>query len=195
MRRTFIRLTLCAVIGLLGVFIYSFSIGDDRNFQVIKNLDIFNAVYKELDMFYVDTINPEKTIQYGIEGMLSQTDPYTEYYPEDDKTLKEMTSGKFGGVGSYIRYYKETARLLYEGLTDLGFLVYGGKNAPYLWCQTPNKMESWEFFDLLLNRCQIVCTPGVGFGASGEGYVRFSAFSKREDCIEALQRINEQITL
>ena len=112
MRRTFIRLTLCAVIGLLGVFIYSFSIGDDRNFQVIKNLDIFNAVYKELDMFYVDTINPEKTIQYGIEGMLSQTDPYTEYYPEDDKTLKEMTSGKFGGVGSYIRYYKERDRIV-----------------------------------------------------------------------------------
>lgn len=112
MRRILIKITLCTFIALLGIGIFSFSVGDDRNFQVIKNLDIFNAVYKELDMFYVDTINPEKTIQYGIEGMLSQTDPYTEYYPEDDKTLKEMTSGKFGGVGSYIRYYKEKDRIV-----------------------------------------------------------------------------------
>lgn len=56
-------------------------------------------------MFYVDTIDPEKVIKYGIDAMLAQTDPYTEYYPEEDNTLKEMTSGKFGGIGSVIRYY------------------------------------------------------------------------------------------
>lgn len=92
-----------------------------------------------------------------------------------------------------IDYYQETARLLLNGLRQLGYEVYGGTNAPYIWCRTPDNMPSWEFFDLMLHRYQVVCTPGVGFGASGEGYVRFSAFSKREDCIEALQRIKNTI--
>ena len=102
-------------IGLLVVFgvgaLFSFNKGDDRNFQIAKNLDIFNAIFKELDMFYVDTIDPEKVIKYGIDAMLAQTDPYTEYYPEEDNTLKEMTSGKFGGIGSVIRYYTPRKRV------------------------------------------------------------------------------------
>lgn len=101
------------VIGvtLAGSALFSFSKGDDRNFQIAKNLDVFNAVFKELDMFYVDTIDPEKVIKYGIDAMLAQTDPYTEYYPEEDNTLKEMTSGKFGGIGSVIRYYTPRKRV------------------------------------------------------------------------------------
>ena len=100
-----------ACVGLAGSALFSFSKGDDRNFQIAKNLDIFNAVFKELDMFYVDTIDPEKVINYSIEAMLAQTDPYTEYYPEEDNTLKEMTSGKFGGIGSIIRYYTPRKRV------------------------------------------------------------------------------------
>ncbi len=74
-------------VGLTGAL--CFNKGDDRNFQIAKNLDIFNAIFKELDMFYVDTIDPEKVIKYGIDAMLAQTDPYTEYYPEEDvNTLK-----------------------------------------------------------------------------------------------------------
>mgnify|MGYP000019499221 CR=1 FL=1 len=84
-----------ACVGLAGSALFGFSKGDDRNFRIAKNLDVFNAVFKELDMFYVDTIDPEKVINYSIEAMLAQTDPYTEYYPEEDNTLKEMTSGKF----------------------------------------------------------------------------------------------------
>lgn len=101
------------VIGaaIAGGALFSFSKGDDRNFQLAKNLDVFNAVFKELDMFYVDTIDPEKVIQYGIDAMLSQTDPYTEFYPEDDNTLKDMTTGKFGGIGSVIRYYTPRKRV------------------------------------------------------------------------------------
>lgn len=95
------------------------------------------------------------------------------------------------GIQANLRYYKETAQIISDGLRSMGYEVFGGKNAPYIWCRTPNGLGSWEFFDLLLNRCQVVCTPGVGFGPAGEGYVRFSAFSPREDCLEALKRIKE----
>lgn len=105
------KIVLVACLGLAGCAFFGFSRGDSRNFQIAKNLDIFNAVFKELDMFYVDTIDPEKVIGYGIDAMLAQTDPYTEYYPEEDNTLKEMTTGKFGGIGSYIRYYKAKDRI------------------------------------------------------------------------------------
>ena len=93
------------------------------------------------------------------------------------------------GIQANLRYYKQTAQLLANGLRNIGYEVHGGKNAPYIWCRTPNNMSSWAFFDLLLNECQVVCTPGVGFGPAGEGYVRFSAFSNRKDCEEALKRI------
>ena len=93
------------------------------------------------------------------------------------------------GIAANLAYYKQTAQIILAGLMDAGYAVYGGKNAPYIWCKTPDKMGSWEFFDLLLNQCQIVCTPGVGFGPSGEGFVRFSAFSNRQNCEEALLRI------
>ena len=93
------------------------------------------------------------------------------------------------GIQNNLAHYKGTAQLLSQGLKDLGYEVFGGKNAPYIWCHVPNGYDSWSFFDLLLNECQVVCTPGAGFGPSGEGYVRFSAFSNREDCDEALKRM------
>lgn len=92
--------------------------GDDQfqgrrpQFSDIENLDIFNSIFKELDMFYVDTVNAEKMIQTGVEGMLSLTDPYTEYYPEEEvSSLKEMTTGKYGGIGAAIRYYEAKDRI------------------------------------------------------------------------------------
>ena len=100
-----------------------------------------------------------------------------------------FTSEGKQGIAANLAYYKQTAQIILAGLTDAGYTVYGGKNAPYIWCKTPDKMGSWEFFDLLLNQCQIVCTPGVGFGPSGEGFVRFSAFSNRQNCEGALLRI------
>ena len=97
---------------LLGGIFFGFKSSDDRNFQIVKNLDLFNSVFKELDMFYVDTINPKEIIEYGIHAMLSKTDPYTDYYPEEDNTLKEMTTGKFGGIGSVVRYYTPRKRVV-----------------------------------------------------------------------------------
>lgn len=93
-----------------GVFL-GFKNSDERSFQIVKSLDVFNAVFKELDMLYVDTIDPKKVVEYGIKAMLTQTDPYTEYYPEEDNTLKEMRTGKFGGIGSVIRYYSPRKRV------------------------------------------------------------------------------------
>lgn len=93
------------------------------------------------------------------------------------------------GIQANLNQYKQTARILLNGLRDLGYEVYGGTNAPYIWCRVPQGYSSWSFFDYLLDTCQVVCTPGAGFGPCGEGYVRFSAFSKREDCEEALKRL------
>ena len=81
------------------------------------------------------------------------------------------------------------ARLMTESLTRLGFKVYGGVNAPYLWVKTPNGQDSWKFFEQLLYGAAVVCTPGAGFGPSGEGYFRLTAFGERENCREAMHRI------
>ena len=88
-----------------------------------------------------------------------------------------------------IRFYKENARILMAALDELGIWYCGGKNAPYIWMKCPNDMGSWEFFDLLLDRIQVVGTPGEGFGACGEGYFRFSTFGSREDTLEAAKRL------
>lgn len=112
------------------------------------------------------------------------------YSPEGKAQTKEV-----------IDYYMGNAKLMYDALTDMGLEVFGGVNAPYLWVKTPkssvsvidrqNGSASWKFFEELLYGAGIVCTPGVGFGPSGEGYVRFTAFGNREDCIEAMKRIKE----
>ncbi len=90
-----------------------------------------------------------------------------------------------------IDYYMTNASIMREALTEMGFEVFGGKNAPYLWVKTPDGSSSWKFFEQLLYGASIVCTPGVGFGPSGEGYVRFTSFGEREDCEEAMRRIKE----
>lgn len=92
-------------------------------------------------------------------------------------------------IRANLAHYKATARLLREGLQALGYEVFGGEHAPYIWCRVPDGYTSWSYFDYLLHEAQIVCTPGAGFGVSGEGYVRFSAFSARENCEKALKRL------
>ena len=96
---------------LVAVAFFSFKSGDDRNFQIAKNLDTFNSIVKELDMFYVDTLDPNKTVREGIDYMLSSLDPYTEYYPEDDQAeLQQMLNASFGGTGSLITYNQKLKR-------------------------------------------------------------------------------------
>jgi LL-diaminopimelate aminotransferase len=88
-----------------------------------------------------------------------------------------------------IDIYMGNAALIRKRLTKLGYQVYGGVNAPYIWVRTPNGVGSWAFFDLLLNRANVVCTPGVGFGPTGEGYVRLTAFGTPDSVKEALDRL------
>lgn len=90
-----------------------------------------------------------------------------------------------------IEYYLENAKIIREGLKEAGLTVYGGVNAPYIWAKTPNGVKSWDFFDTLLEKAEVVTTPGEGFGPSGEGYIRLTAFGDREKTIEAIERIKK----
>lgn len=88
-----------------------------------------------------------------------------------------------------VAYYLNNAHLLRTGLQNLGFKTFGGVNAPYIWLKTPTGIGSWEFFDLMLNRCGVASTPGVGFGPAGEGYVRLTAFNTLDNTIKAIKRL------
>ena len=100
------------------------------------------------------------------------------YTEEGQKEIKEN-----------IKYYLENAKIIREGLNKAGYETYGGINAPYIWLKVPEGMTSWEFFDILLEEVGVVGTPGEGFGPSGEGYFRLTAFGSRENTIEAINRI------
>ena len=92
-------------------------------------------------------------------------------------------------IRKQVAYYMNNARVIREGLQEAGYTVYGGVNAPYIWLKTPDGLSSWEFFDRLLETVQIVGTPGSGFGPSGEGYFRLTAFGTYENTVEAIGRI------
>ena len=88
-----------------------------------------------------------------------------------------------------VGYYMNNAKVIFNGLQDAGYTVSGGVNAPYIWLKTPDNMTSWEFFDHLLEDANVVGTPGSGFGPSGEGYFRLTAFGNYENTVEAIERI------
>ena len=90
-----------------------------------------------------------------------------------------------------ILYYKENAKIIKDGLHKAGIVAYGGIDSPYVWLKTPNGMKSWEYFDLLLDKYHIIGTPGVGFGPSGEGYFRLTAFGSREKTIQAMSTLEQ----
>ena len=102
------------------------------------------------------------------------------YTPEGKKQVKAI-----------IQYYMANARIMKEALESTGFKVFGGENAPYLWVKAPGEVSSWKFFEQMLYEANVVGTPGVGFGPSGEGYIRLTAFGERADCEEAMKRIRK----
>ena len=104
------------------------------------------------------------------------------YSEEGQKQIKEN-----------IEYYMNNAKIIKEGLQEAGYTVYGGINAPYIWLKVPEGLTSWEFFDKLLNKANVVGTPGVGFGPSGEGYFRLTAFGTKENTMEAIRRIKKEL--
>ncbi|MBQ7869673.1 MAG: LL-diaminopimelate aminotransferase [Prevotella sp.] len=122
--------------------------------------------------------NRRQCTKFNGTSYISQRAAEATYSPEGRRQVRET-----------IDYYMANAAMMRETLTALGLSVYGGEDAPYLWVKTPDGADSWQFFDSLLRGANIVCTPGVGFGPSGEGYVRLTAFGEREDCEEAMERL------
>lgn len=102
------------------------------------------------------------------------------YSPQGKEQLKQQ-----------VAYYMNNAKVIFDGLKDAGYTVSGGVNAPYIWLQTPKGMTSWEFFDYLLEKANVVGTPGSGFGPSGEGYFRLTAFGSYENTVAAIDRIKK----
>ncbi|APG25182.1 LL-diaminopimelate aminotransferase [Syntrophotalea acetylenica] len=114
-------------------------------------------------------------------------------YPVQKAAAAVYSDEGWAQVKETIDYYMENARLIREGLQAAGLTVYGGVNAPYIWLKTPGGMSSWDFFDKLLSECHVVGTPGSGFGPSGEGFYRLSAFGDRQNVIEAIERIKNNL--
>jgi len=112
-------------------------------------------------------------VSYPIQVAASGT-----YTPQGQREIKDL-----------VDYYMKNAAIIRESLTEIGLSVYGGVNSPYIWIKTPDGIDSWDFFDLLLEKAHIVGTPGVGFGPSGEGYLRLTAFNTLENTKKAMERI------
>lgn len=146
----------------------------------------YTVVPKELTISTLDgesvELNPlwnrRQCTKFNGTSYISQRAAEAIYTPEGRRQVQQT-----------IGYYMQNAQKMLSTLQSLGFRVYGGENAPYIWMKTPDGCSSWEFFDALLFGAQVVCTPGVGFGPSGEGYVRFTAFGTKEKTDEALERI------
>lgn len=119
-----------------------------------------------------------QTTKFNGASYISQRGAEAVYTPQGQEEVKTM-----------IDYYMENARLMKKALGGTGLKVFGGENAPYLWVKAPDGMNSWKFFDKLLYDAQVVSTPGIGFGPSGEGYVRLTAFNDRRQCEEGIKRI------
>ena len=193
-------------IVLITVAFFSFKSGDDRNFQIAKNLDIFNSIVKELDMFYVDTIDPNKTIREGIDNMLYSLDPYTVYYPENHQDeLEMMVKGSYGGIGSLIRYNPKSKYTViaepYEGMpaaesglkagdllleidgkdlkgnSDVSTLLRGQVGTSFkLKVQRPGVKEPLEF-NIVRRSIQMPTIPYYGVMDGQVGYINLSSFS------------------
>lgn len=147
---------------------------------VPKGLKAKNSDGEEVDVYTL--WNRRHCTKFNGVSYVIQRGAEAVYSPEGKAQIKELIS-----------YYMENAKIISEGLQKLGIEVYGGVNAPYIWLKTPKEQGSWEFFDKLLTECQIIGTPGVGFGSSGEGYFRLSAFALRENVIEAISRIGKLV--
>jgi len=124
--------------------------------------------------------NRRHTTKFNGVSYVTQKGAAAIYSPEGRAQIQEL-----------IQYYMTNAALIRDGLRDVGFTVFGGVNAPYIWLKTPEGYNSWSFFDYLLSEANIVGTPGVGFGQCGEGYFRLTAFGSRENTERAIERIKQ----
>lgn len=148
----------------------------------------YTVVPKELNGFTLEgervqlnkLWNRRQCTKFNGTNYITQRAAEAVYSPEGKEQVKEI-----------INYYMTNARIMKEGLQQCGLKVYGGDNAPYLWIKTPNGLSSWKFFEKMLYEVSIVGTPGVGFGPSGEGYLRLTAFGDRDNTLEAMARLKK----
>jgi LL-diaminopimelate aminotransferase len=122
--------------------------------------------------------NRRQCTKFNGTSYITQRGAEAVYSPEGKEQVKQV-----------INYYMTNAKIMREGLKEIGLEVYGGENAPYLWVKTPDNTSSWKFFEQMLYEANVVGTPGVGFGPSGEGYIRLTAFGERANCEEAMKRL------
>jgi LL-diaminopimelate aminotransferase len=145
----------------------------------------FTIVPKQLKAYKRDgqavEVNPiwdrRHTTKFNGASYIAQAAAAAVYTEQGKKQIREI-----------INVYMNNAALIRSSLTRLGYTVYGGVNAPYVWMKTPDGLKSWDFFNLLLQKANVVSTPGVGFGAAGEGYLRLSAFGLPENVEKAMER-------
>lgn len=114
-------------------------------------------------------------------------------YPVQCAAAAVFSDEGLSQIKENIAYYQKNAKVITETMDELGIYYTGGKNSPYIWIKCPNNMGSWEFFDMLLEKANVVGTPGEGFGECGKGYLRFTAFASYEDTVEAMDRIREML--
>ena len=147
------------------------------------------------------TIVPKELIGYDSDGNEIEINPLwnrrqtTKFngvsYPVQKAAEATYSEEGKAQIREIISYYMNNAQVIRESLTGIGLTVYGGVNSPYIWVKTPNNMDSWDFFDILLNEANVIGTPGSGFGPSGEGYLRLTAFNTLENTKEAMDRISK----
>ena len=128
--------------------------------------------------------NRRQTTKFNGVPYIIQRGAQVVYTPAGQQQIKEI-----------VRYYMDNAKIIRDGLQSVGLTVFGGVNAPYIWLKTPANMDSWAFFDKLLTEVNIVGTPGSGFGPSGAGYFRLTAFGNRENTEEAIERIKTKLSI
>lgn len=152
----------------------------------------FTVVPKELSAYTEDgrkvsvnrLWNRRQTTKFNGVPYIVQKGAEAVYTEEGQRQIKEL-----------VGYYMENAKVIREGLRALGLEAFGGVNAPYIWLKTPDGLSSWDFFDKLLSEANVVGTPGSGFGPSGEGYFRLTAFGSKESTVEAVERIKTRLVL
>jgi len=141
-----------------------------------RNLSGLNSKNEKIDLWSL--WNRRQSTKFNGVSYLVQRGAEAVYSSDGKKEVKDL-----------ICFYMENAKIMKNKLKTAGFTVYGGDNAPYIWIKVPDKMTSWDFFDYLLEKANVVGTPGSGFGLSGEGYFRLSAFNSRKKVIDAMERI------
>ena len=143
-----------------------------------KDLKLYTKSGEKVDL---NTLYKRRqSVKFGAAPYITQRATEAVYSAEGQKEIREN-----------IKYYKENAKYMKQELEKIGFITYGGENSPYIWLKLPNGIDSWQFFDKLLNEVAVVGTPGVGFGKYGEGFFRLTAFSSKEDTKEAIDRITK----